>query len=155
MKYDNDYISEDHHLEETIGKIAGIILGIILCALLGGCRSVCGITNEDFIHITDTVVINRLQYDSIHVKDSIYVKEWQKGDTVYLTTDHYLTRYKERISHDSLYIHLTDTVRVTVPVEVATKKTLWQEMSDGLSYMGIGSILTLVGLALFFWYKGK
>lgn len=147
--------SEDHQLPEIIGKVVGIILGIALCALLGSCKSPCGVCGGEFVYITDTVHVNRIQHDSIHVTDSVYVKEWQKGDTVLLTTDRWHTRYKERISHDSIYIHLTDTVCVTVPVEVANKRSWLTKAKNDLGYMALGGMIALLCIAMLCWYKGK
>lgn len=59
--------------------------------------------------------------DSIYLHDSVYVKEYIKGDTVRITE--YRERWRERIKevHDTSYMAKVDSVTVTVPVEVEKK----------------------------------
>lgn len=134
--------------------LAACAIGILVLVCCTSCKSSgCTITESDFLH--DTIVVNRIKHDSIHIKDSIYITEKTKGDTVYLTTDRWHTQFKECVKHDSKYIHLADTIVKKVPVEVAPKKTWWQKVTYGLRYMALGGILSLIGLALFCWYRGK
>lgn len=53
--------------------------------------------------------------------DSVYVKEYIKGDTIKITE--YRERWRERIKevHDTSYISKVDSVQVAVPVEVEKK----------------------------------
>lgn len=122
--------------------------------VLGSCRAPgCLITEADSIH--DTCFVQKVRTDSVCLKDSVWVYERMAGDTVYLTTDRWHVQYKERVSHDSIYIHLRDTVVRTIPVEVEKRKSIWEEVADGFGYMLIGGILALVGMALFCFYRGK
>lgn len=51
--------------------------------------------------------------DSVHVHDSIYVRE--AGDTVFI--DRWHTRWRDRTVHDTVKEHSTDTVVLTETVE--------------------------------------
>jgi hypothetical protein len=63
--------------------------------------------------------------DSVVDRDSIYVTELVKGDTVYLTTTKYVERYRERIVRDTVYEHSVDTVLVDAP---KSGVTVWERM---------------------------
>ena len=40
--------------------------------------------------------------DTIVLRDSVYVSEWQKGDTVYLTRTEYRDRWRTHVVHDTV-----------------------------------------------------
>ena len=87
-----------------------LLAGFVLIGL-GACRSVRYIPVESVRH--DSVVTILHHRDSIYQHDSVYIKE--KADTVLIERWH--TRWRDRVSHDTLYISKTDTIRVPVPVE--------------------------------------
>ena len=80
---------------------------------------------------------DRWQRDSIHVHDSIHVRE--KGDTVFI--DRWHTEYKDRLVHDTVYIEKTDSVQVPYPVEKAL--TRWQSVKQEVGGIAIGVIIAL------------
>lgn len=80
---------------------------------------------------------DRWQRDSIHVHDSIHVRE--KGDTVFV--DRWHTEYKDRNVRDTVYIEKTDSVQVPYPVEKAL--TRWQSVKQEIGGIAIGVIIAL------------
>ena len=57
-----------------------IVILVVLLFLLSGCGLLR--PRERIVTQRDTTIINRR--DSIRLRDSIYVREWMKGDTVYV-----------------------------------------------------------------------
>lgn len=72
--------------------------------------------------LTDTTYITKLQRDSIHVHDSIFVNQWQRGDTVYQVRDRWHTEYCDRLLHDTLYKCIIDSIPIPYPVEKIVEK---------------------------------
>jgi hypothetical protein len=87
------------------------VAAILLHCLCHSCKSI------QYIPIESTKTEYRDNYirDSIFCLDSVYIKE--KGDT--LIVERYRYVYRDRTTHDS--IHINDTIRVPVPVEVIKK----------------------------------
>lgn len=68
---------------------------------------------------SDTVYLNRVQLDSIYMRDSVFIEK--SGDTIREFQYKYIYRFKDRI--DTLYISKTDSIQVPCPVEVVKYKT--------------------------------
>nr|DAQ23079.1 MAG TPA: hypothetical protein [Bacteriophage sp.] len=68
---------------------------------------------------SDTVYLNRVQLDSIYMRDSVFIDK--SGDTIREFQYKYIYRFKDRI--DTLYISKTDSIQVPYPVEVVKYKT--------------------------------
>lgn len=120
--------------------IVAFIVGIALCALLGSCTTTEYVTVEKVKH--DTTYVSKLQRDSIWLHDSIYVKEWMKGDTVYRDVDRWHTKYIEKQVHDTLYQATHDTIPKPYPVIKVVEKQLSKTqialmIIGGLSLMAI------------------
>ena len=124
---------------------------IILAAalLLTACKTRERIVMVETVR-TDTAYITRHQRDSIWLHDSIYMKEYVSGDTVYLLRDRWHTQYVEKQVHDTTYIATHDTVPDPYPieVEVPAQLTWWQKtkMNLGIGVMGILGIIGIVGM---------
>lgn len=80
---------------------------------------------------------DRWQRDSIHVHDSIHVRE--KGDTVFV--DRWHTEYKDRNVRDTVYIEKTDSVQV--PYLVGKALTCWQSVKQEIGGIAMGGIIAL------------
>lgn len=89
-----------------------IVFVSLIALLLVSCK---GQTVYVPVESVRTEYANRLEHDSIHRYDSIFVRE--KGDTIWLEKYRYL--YRERFRTDTLAF--TDTIRVPYPV-VETKE---------------------------------
>lgn len=92
---------------------------------------------------TDSIYINKVVRDSIHLHDSVYVKEG--GDTVWVEKYRYL--YKDKWRTDTLYVTQTDSVQVPYPIE--KELTKWETLCINVGGWVIGiviiTILVVVG----------
>ena len=97
---------------------------------------------------TDTLVITKHERDSIYLKDSTNVHEWQRGDTVYVEVNRWRTEYRDRWRHDTIYQHRVDSVPVPCPVEVKVPRELtwWQRTQ---MYAGDVALVGLLGLCVY------
>ena len=126
---------------QGLAFIGMIVLGLLLCALLGSC------TTTKYVEVpvvhNDTTIITKHQRDSIWVRDSVMVSE--KGDTVRIEKWH--TKYVEKQVHDTTYIAKVDTIREVFTNEVEKPLTWWQQTK-----MHIGAIaLYLLALLAIIW----
>lgn len=110
---------------------------------------------EHTIVKSDTCYIERMQRDSIFVKDSTYVSELHHGDTVRIFTDRWHVRWRERIVMDTSYISYRDTVEVKIVKTVTVTEPVprWKK-----SLMWIGGILVvyvigITSLAIYKYFK--
>ena len=92
-----------------------VVVCIIIIALL------CCSCKTKYVMVesvrVDTTYINKTQYDSIWMHDSIYLKEYMKGDTVFLEKTKWQIKYKEKQVHDTLIHERVDSIPVPYPVE--------------------------------------
>ena len=145
----DDHSSDDEKIMRawyhSFLSIAAALLIIFMLCLLCGCGSSRVVTVETVR--TDTTYISRHQRDSIWLHDSIYMKEYQQGDTIYVLRDRWHTKYIEKQVRDTTYIHQTDSVPVPYPVKVKVPRELtwWQRIRI---YAG-GIALALLGIWLF------
>lgn len=133
-------------LSHVIMFIVGFLLAVLL---LGSCITTEYVTVPE-VH-TDTLMVTQHSRDSIYVHDSIWVSEQQRGDTILLTTTKWLTKYVERLSHDTIYKSKTDSVPQPYPVEVKVPADLswWQTFRlhvGDIALIAFG-ILALLGIA--------
>ena len=133
-------------LSHVIAWITGFLLAVWL---LGSCTTTKYVTVPE-LH-TDTLRVTQHSRDSIYVHDSIWVSEQQRGDTILLTTTKWLTKYIERLRHDTIYQSKTDSVPQPYPVEVKVPADLtwWQQLRlhVGDIALAVLGILTLLAIA--------
>jgi hypothetical protein len=128
-------------LSHVIAWITGFLLTVWL---LGSCTTTRTVTVTE--RHTDTLRVTQHQRDSIYIRDSTYVSEQQRGDTILLTTTKWLTKYIERLSHDTIYRARVDSIPAPYPVEVEVpaKLSWWQTFR-----LHLGDIaLAVLGLAI-------
>lgn len=135
--------------------LAGFGWGIIAClliTLLGGCKSIRYVPVES--HTTDTLYQVKVQRDSIHTTDSIYIHEWASitGDTIYKEKERWRYLYRDRWRVDTLYKSHTDTIAVPYPVEKPL--TRWQQFCLDYGKMTTGATAVLI-LLLAVWLIRK
>ena len=111
-------------------------VGIALLLLFGSCQSIRYVPVETIR--TDSLYLTVHKRDSMHIKDSVYVKE--KGDSVIV--DRWHTVYRDRIIHDTIYVEKEKEVMVPYPVE--KELTWWQKTKLELGEFSIGVILVLL-----------
>ena len=103
--------------------IAALVVGMLICMLFGSCKSV------EYVFVpqthTDTLIVTKVQHDSIYINDSTVITE--KGNTV--TIEKWHTKYVEKQMHDTTYVSKTDTIPKPYPVEkeVPAELTWWQQ----------------------------
>lgn len=66
---------------------------------------------------TEVVYRDRVQKDSVYFRDSVFVSEKVKGDTVYIDRFKYKYIYKDKYKTDTLLREVHDTTTVEVKVE--------------------------------------
>lgn len=127
--------------------ISSLLAVIICCLVCSSCRSIQHVPVETVR--TEIQYKDRLQRDSIHVKDSIFM--FIKGDTVF--RDRWHIEYKDKVVRDTSYVYKTDSIQVPYPVE--KKLTRWQAIKIELGGWAFGGLL--VGLLIVAWliYKSK
>jgi hypothetical protein len=111
-----------------------IIVTIVL--LLCSCKSVQYVPVETVK--TDTMYQKVVQRDSIHVHDSVTIRE--KGDTVMV--EHWRTMWRDRCQRDTIYRSRVDSVQVPVPIE--RKLTKWQTFCLDYGKVMLGSSVILL-----------
>ena len=104
-----------------------MLIGLMVCGLLTSCKS-----HEPTIVErvrTDTVRITQQQRDSIYLRDSIFVNQWQSGDTIFQMCDRWHTQYVMKERTDTFYKARVDSVPVPYPVikKVPVELTWWQQ----------------------------
>ena len=110
-----------------------------------GCKTVRYVPMETVK--TDTIWQKQVVMDSVRVHDSVYVKEWMKGDTVYVDRAVWHTAIQERLRTDTVYKSRVDSVAVPYPVE--KQLTKWQRIRMDFGGWAMGLlVLSLVVMAL-------
>jgi hypothetical protein len=128
---------------QALAYIGMIVLGLLLCALLGSC------TTTKYVEVpvvhNDTTIITKHQRDSIWVRDSVMVSE--KGDTIRIEKWH--TKYVEKQVHDTTYIAKVDTIREVFTNEVEKPLTWWQQtkMHIGVIALYLLALLAIIWVA--------
>ena len=123
-----------------------LLAGFVLIGL-GACRSVRYIPVESVRH--DSVVTILYQRDSIYQNDSVYIKE--KADTLLIERWH--TRWRDRVSHDTLYMSKTDTIMIPVPVERKLTKAERTYITIGKWSVGVVAGLVLAAICFIFFRR--
>ena len=122
-----------------------VAVSIILVIMLAGCKSVEYIEKVR----TDTTYITKQQRDSIWLHDSLYIHEYQRGDTIYLERTKWVTKYRERLRVDTFYKAKTDTLIVEKVVEKKTIQSWWQRLKENVG--GIALLAAFIALLIWIW----
>lgn len=121
----------------------GRLVTFVAVLLLASCKQV------EYIHThtNDTIYNENVRIDSVMLTDSVFLRVYTKGDTVYSEKVKVVYRDRYKYVYDTTYISRVDTVRVPVPAE--RKATLWEQMRDDLS-----GLIRLAGLAVLIGFLG-
>lgn len=114
----------------------GIIITLFLGALCSSCKSIRYVPVETVR--TDTLYQKVVQRDSIHIHDSVTIRE--KGDTVMI--EHWRTQWRDRLLRDTIYRSRVDSVQVPYPVE--KQLTKWQQVCIDYGKLTMGATVLLV-----------
>lgn len=131
-------------MADFLGVVLGMIAGVLLF-LLTSCKS-----HERLIVETrsDTIYQSRIFRDSIYKHDSPYVREYMRGDTVYVDKDRWHTLYKEFKLTDTLYVSKKEYIRYTVKESLSW----WQKLMAMYAQYIIG-LLLIVLACVYVYYK--
>lgn len=118
-----------------------ILFLLFMTLLLGSCKVKEKIVEVPIPQIkTEIKYIDKVKYDSIYLKDSVYII--QKGDTVYNTKVAY--RYKYKYLKDTITINKADTItRLQKVTEIKVKNQL-NVVQKVLMYIGLFSLLMFI-----------
>ena len=124
------------------------VLLLLIALICGGCSTTKYVPVETIKR--DTVYQSKIERDSVYLHDSVYVKEWQKGDTIYRDRDRWHTKYVEKEVHDTLYQSRVDSIAVSYPVE--KELTWWQAKKIEFGEL---AMVVMAGLLCFVVIKSK
>ena len=118
-----------------------ILFLLFMTLLLGSCKVKEKIVEVPIPQIkTEIKYIDKVKYDSIYLKDSVYII--QKGDTVYNNKVTY--RYKYKYLKDTITINKADTItRLQKVTEIKVKNQL-NVVQKVLMYIGLFSLLMFI-----------
>ena len=139
--YDKEF-EERVYSFRSCGICFVVIILFALLSLLCSCSSVKYVPVESVR--TDTVYQSKIQRDSVHVHDSVFVKEWQKGDTIFVNRDRWRTEYLLKEVHDTVYKSKVDSIAVPYPVEKSL--SWWQRKKIEFGEL---AMFIIVGLLCF------
>jgi hypothetical protein len=134
--------------EDRVFLIVVTVVLIFILLLCAGCKS-----KTVYVPVESTKIEYRdkIQRDSVHLYDSIFVDRWKSNDTVFLTKEKYKYLYRDKLVRDSIF--KTDSIAVPYPVvEVQEVNRLhaWQMI---LMYLG-GVLIGYIGFRLVKFAKG-
>lgn len=121
-----------------------IILTIALCGVLCSCRSVRYIEVPRVSRDTLRVVQVETRRDS--VRDSIFLREFVQGDTIYRVKYIERLRWRDRWRVDTVQAMRVDSVGVPYPVE--RKISRWDKVRYMWRGAAVGLVLAVVAVAV-------
>ena len=118
-----------------------ILFLLFMTLLLGSCKVKEKIVEVPIPQIkTEIKYIDKINYDSIYLKDSIYII--QKGDTIYNNKVAY--RYKYKYLKDTIIVNKTDTITKLQKVTEIKVKNQLNVVQKILMYIGLFSLLMFI-----------
>lgn len=142
---------EDFEVIASAGCLGGMVFLVVMfiafaiIAIFTGCSP--KIIEREVVK-TDTCYIQKERRDSIYLKDSVYVKEWVKGDTVRIETLRWRDRWRERIIRDTSYVAVRDTIRVTTTREVTKPLSSWQSFQIWTGRLALITIVLTLAIII-------
>lgn len=126
-------------------RLRAAAAGLCFVVALPGCSSLWK-ARESIVIQRDTVAVHHR--DTTFRRDSIYIREWVKGDTVYVDRfrDHFVFRDRWRDSVSVREVHDTTTVEVKVE-----KNLSWAQKSKIGAFPWL--LLAVIGLLLWTFRK--
>lgn len=118
-----------------------ILFLLFMTLLLGSCKVKEKIVEVPIPQIkTEIKYIDKVKYNSIYLKDSVYII--QKGDTIYNNKVAY--RYKYKYLKDTIIVNETDTIiKLQKVTEIKVKNQL-NVVQKILMYIGLFSLLMFI-----------
>lgn len=118
-----------------------ILFLLFMTLLLGSCKVKEKVVEVPIPQIkTEIKYIDKVKYDSIYLKDSVYII--QKGDTIYNNKVAY--RYKYKYLKDTIIVNEIDTIiKLQKVTEIKVKNQL-NVVQKILMYIGLFSLLMFI-----------
>ena len=145
MEYDYEKLNKQ--IDASYRNCAISLIGIIICLLIAAvmCMGCSPKVIEKVVKQTDTCYIEKIRKDSIYQHDSIYIHEWQKGDTVYMERDRWHTAYRDKLIYDTAYIARHDTLTSVQYVDKPADISGWQWAQIWFGRIAMITIGLLIG----------
>ncbi|MBO5537605.1 MAG: hypothetical protein J5971_00940 [Prevotella sp.] len=121
-----------------------LLIVIVVAVLLAGCKQIEYVNTERAR--TDTLYQVKERRDSIKVHDSVYVKEFRKGDTVFVIRDRWKLRFRDCYRIDTVYKSRTDTLRAKERMEVEKPRGAWERFATSMGNMFVLAFLFFMAL---------
>lgn len=158
-----DYLERNTEIREPVDMLADgcmkvfivVIVGIVILSILSLCSCSPRVIENTIVR-HDTLYRERVRTDSISVHDSVFIHEYQKGDTVYRDRDHWHTLWKERIVRDTAYVSRTDTITKNIEAVKEQPISGWKWFQIWCGRLALLAImLTVIILVVRWWLKNK
>ena len=123
-------------LHTMIATIVAVVLTVILCLCSPSCKT------QTVIPQTKDSVRIEYRHDSIYFyqPDSLFRDRWRAGDTVYVTVEKWLTRWKDK----TVEIHDTIRTQETQTIEVKYVPNYYKRVSTGF-WILLAILIVIVG----------
>ena len=130
-----DFTNKEKREIKFTDKLATALIIVLafLLLMLSGCRSIQYVPVETIQH--DSIYLSTIQHDSVYLYE--YINVYQKADTVY--KEKIITKYKEKLLTDTIYINKVDSVYQERIVEVEKKLSSYQK-----SMISMGKVFVLL-----------
>ena len=86
----------------------------IILLVLPSCKSVEAVTSDTH---NSSLIAHSSHHDTVVLRDSVYVREVQRGDTVYLTRVEWRDRWRTRVERDTVVDVRVEKEVVQLPPE--------------------------------------
>jgi hypothetical protein len=154
FRYDD--LGDNYELKDVAkGCLRMVLTAAVILALLCAVLSLVGCKSTEYVEVpvihTDTLIQTKVQRDSIWKHDSIFISQWQAGDTIFQVKDRWHTKYVESIKHDTVYVSKCDTITKTITKTKTDTLTWWQQTRMHLG----GAVIWLALLAFVVWLGKK
>lgn len=126
---------ESNNKERALSIVSLIISAALFVLFLCSCSA--QIVPVESIRY-DSVFFEKIQKDSIFIKDSVFIQE--KGDTVF--KNKYKTVYKYVLQRDTMFTVRVDSIPVPYPVE--KKRTWWEQTKIDLATMAFVVVVIIL-----------
>lgn len=123
----------------------------VAALILMAAWAMCGCTRTVYEPVETVRTEYKDKVREIHTTDSVTDTRFVfiKGDTVLDYRDR--VKWREKLVHDSIYIHKTDSVPVPYPVE--KRLTRWQQTKMDYGGMAIGVVIAMICVAVIWLIK--
>ena len=105
-------------------RIISQVLSMAIIILVSvSCRCVEAVTSDTH---NSSLIAHSSHHDTVVLRDSVYVREVQRGDTVYLTRVEWRDRWRTRVVHDTVrHTEYVDRVVEKPPERYVPKFYRW------------------------------